>query len=66
LEYWWPLLLLLHNLALAVLISDHFSFGFAWESAKRIRARKYIDEKGKALKYTGHYFLVLLRLCRKI
>jgi SulP family sulfate permease len=31
-------------------LGDYFSFGFAWESAKRIRARKYIDEKGKALR----------------
>jgi SulP family sulfate permease len=26
-------------------LGDYFSFGFAW-GAKRIRARKYIDEKG--------------------
>ncbi|WP_069658455.1 SulP family inorganic anion transporter [Arcticibacter eurypsychrophilus] len=38
---------LLHNLALAVLIGVIISsLVFAWESAKRIRARKYIDEKG--------------------
>ncbi|MGK9118311.1 SulP family inorganic anion transporter [Olivibacter jilunii] len=38
---------LLHNLALAVLIGVVISaLVFAWESAKRIRARKYIDEKG--------------------
>ncbi len=37
----------LHNLALAVLIGVVISaLVFAWESAKRIRARKYIDEKG--------------------
>ena len=37
----------LHNLALAVLIGVIISaLVFAWESAKRIRARKYIDEKG--------------------
>ncbi|MDR6781849.1 SulP family sulfate permease [Pedobacter africanus] len=35
----------LHNLALAVLIGVIISaLVFAWESAKRIRARKYIDE----------------------
>jgi sulfate permease, SulP family len=38
---------LLHNLALAVLIGVIISaLVFAWESAKRIRARKFIDEKG--------------------
>ncbi|MBK0381928.1 SulP family inorganic anion transporter [Pedobacter sp. SD-b] len=37
----------LHNLALAVLIGIIISaLVFAWESAKRIRARKYIDENG--------------------
>lgn len=37
----------LHNLALAVLIGVIVSaLVFAWESAKRIRARKYIDENG--------------------
>jgi len=37
----------LHNLALAVLIGVIISaLAFAWENAKRIRARKYIDEKG--------------------
>jgi len=37
----------LHNLALAVLIGVIMSaLVFAWESAKRIRARKYIDENG--------------------
>lgn len=37
----------LHNLALAVLIGVIISaLVFAWESAKRIRARKYIDEDG--------------------
>ncbi len=36
----------LHNLALAVLIGVIISaLVFAWESAKRIRARTYIDEK---------------------
>ncbi|MDZ7900390.1 MAG: SulP family inorganic anion transporter [Arcicella sp.] len=36
-----------HNLALAVLIGVIISaLVFAWESAKRIRARKFIDEKG--------------------
>ncbi|WP_026714270.1 SulP family inorganic anion transporter [Flavobacterium daejeonense] len=39
--------ILLHNLALAVLIGVIISaLVFAWESAKRIRARKYTDEKG--------------------
>jgi SulP family sulfate permease len=38
---------LLHNLALAVLIGVIISaLVFAWESAKRIRARKYTDEHG--------------------
>jgi sulfate permease, SulP family len=38
---------LVHNLALAVLIGVVLSaLVFAWESAKRIRARKYIDDKG--------------------
>lgn len=38
---------LLHNLALAVLIGVIISaLVFAWQSAKRIRARKYIDDKG--------------------
>lgn len=38
---------LLHNLALAVLIGVVISaLVFAWESAKRIRARKHIDEQG--------------------
>ncbi len=37
----------LHNLALAVLIGVIISaLVFAWESAIRIRARKYIDKKG--------------------
>ncbi|PJJ80473.1 SulP family inorganic anion transporter [Mucilaginibacter auburnensis] len=37
----------LHNLALAVLVGVIISaLVFAWESAKRIRARKYIDDKG--------------------
>ena len=38
---------LLHNLALAVLIGVIVSaLVFAWESAKRIRARKFIDDNG--------------------
>ncbi len=38
---------LLHNLALAVLIGVIISaLVFAWENAKRIRARKYTDENG--------------------
>ncbi|QJB38121.1 SulP family inorganic anion transporter [Chitinophaga oryzae] len=37
----------LHNLALAVLIGVVISaLVFAWESAKRIRARKYVDDNG--------------------
>lgn len=37
----------LHNLALAVLIGVVVSaLVFAWENAKRIRARKYLDDKG--------------------
>lgn len=37
----------LHNLALAVLTGVVISaLVFAWESAKRIRARKYVDEDG--------------------
>ncbi len=39
--------ILLHNLALAVLIGVVISaLVFAWENAKRIRARKYVDENG--------------------
>jgi SulP family sulfate permease len=39
--------ILLHNLALAVLIGVIISaLVFAWESAKRIRAKKYVDDKG--------------------
>ncbi|MBC6112306.1 SulP family inorganic anion transporter [Pedobacter fastidiosus] len=41
----------LHNLALAVLVGVIISaLVFAWESAKRIRAKKYIDAEG-----TKHY-----------
>jgi SulP family sulfate permease len=37
----------MHNLALAVLVGVIISaLVFAWESAKRIRARKYVDEAG--------------------
>ncbi len=37
----------LHNLALAVLIGVIISaLVFAWESAKRIRARKFVDDEG--------------------
>lgn len=37
----------LHNLALAVLIGVIIAaLVFAWESAKRIRARKYVDDNG--------------------
>jgi sulfate permease, SulP family len=43
--------IVLHNLALAVLIGIIISaLVFAWESAKRIRARKYVDDNG-----TKHY-----------
>ncbi len=39
--------IVLHNLALAVLIGVIISaLVFAWESAKRIRARKYVDDAG--------------------
>ncbi len=39
--------ILLHNLALAVLIGVIISaLVFAWESAKRIRARNFVDENG--------------------
>ncbi|UBM60716.1 SulP family inorganic anion transporter [Marinilongibacter aquaticus] len=38
---------ILHNLALAVLIGVVISaVAFAWENAKRIRARKYTDDQG--------------------
>lgn len=38
---------LLHNLALAVLVGVLVSaLVFAWDNAKRIRARKYIDQEG--------------------
>ncbi|MCQ8780230.1 SulP family inorganic anion transporter, partial [Escherichia coli] len=37
----------LHNLALAVLIGVIISaLVFAWDNAKRIRARKHLDENG--------------------
>ena len=37
----------MHNLALAVLVGVIISaLVFAWESAKRIRARKFVDEEG--------------------
>ena len=46
--------ILLHNLALAVLIGVIISaLVFAWESAKRIRARKYTDAAG--IKYYEIY-----------
>ncbi|EJL70043.1 SulP family inorganic anion transporter [Chryseobacterium populi] len=39
--------IVLHNLALAVLIGVIISaLVFAWDNAKRIRARKYVDENG--------------------
>lgn len=38
---------ILHNLALAVLVGVIISaLVFAWDNAKRIRARKYMDDKG--------------------
>lgn len=44
----------LHNLALAVLVGVIISaLVFAWDNAKRIRARKYIDENG--IKYYEIY-----------
>jgi SulP family sulfate permease len=46
--------ILLHNLALAVLIGVIISaLVFAWESAKRIRAKKYTDQNG--IKYYEIY-----------
>ena len=37
----------LHNLALAVLVGVILAaLFFAWDNAKRIRARKFVDEKG--------------------
>ena len=40
--------ILLHNLALAVFVGVIFcALVFAWDNAKRIRARKSIDEKGR-------------------
>lgn len=43
----------LHNLALAVLIGVIISaLVFAWESAKRIRAKKYVDANG-----VKHYYI---------
>jgi len=37
----------LHNLALAVLVGVIIAaLVFAWDNAKRIRARKFVDEKG--------------------
>ena len=39
--------IMMHNLALAVLIGVLISaLVFAWESAKRIRAKKYVDDNG--------------------
>ncbi len=39
--------ILLHNLALAVLVGVVIAaLVFAWDNARRIRARKYMDEKG--------------------
>ncbi|RTY85916.1 SulP family inorganic anion transporter [Flavobacterium sp. RSP15] len=39
--------IILHNLALAVLVGVIISaLVFSWESAKRIRAKKYLDDKG--------------------
>jgi SulP family sulfate permease len=36
----------------------YFIPSFAWESAKRIRARKYVDENGGKTLRIDHYFLV--------
>jgi len=54
--------ILMHNLALAVLIGVIISaLVFAWESAKRIRARKYLDENGvKHYEIFGPLFLAQL------
>ena len=59
----------MHNLALAVLIGVIISaLVFAWESAKRIRARKYTDEKGvKHYEIYGPLFFCFYdSICRKI
>lgn len=46
--------IVLHNLALAVLVGVIISaLVFAWDNAKRIRAKKYIDEEG--IKYYEIY-----------
>lgn len=46
--------IILHNLALAVLVGVIISaLVFAWDNAKRIRAKKYIDENG--IKYYEIY-----------
>jgi SulP family sulfate permease len=58
--------ILLHNLALAVLIGVIISALVLHGSAKRIRARKYIDEKGKALRNIRAIILVYYGFCRKI
>ncbi|MBK5273170.1 MAG: SulP family inorganic anion transporter, partial [Bacteroidia bacterium] len=54
---------LLHNLALAVLIGVIISaLVFAWENAKRIRAKKYSDEKGvKHYEISGPLFFGSVR-----
>jgi SulP family sulfate permease len=58
--------IMLHNLALAVLIGVIISaLVFAWESAKRIRAKKYIDEKVKHYEIFGPLFLVLQQLLQR-
>jgi SulP family sulfate permease len=51
---------LLHNLSLAVLIGVIISaLFFAWESAKPIRARKFVDENGvKHYEIEARYFLL--------
>ena len=51
--------ILMHNLALAVLIGVIISaLVFAWENAKRIRARKFVDENGvKHYEIFGPLFL---------
>jgi SulP family sulfate permease len=58
--------ILLHNLALAVLIGVIISALVLHGRVQRIRARKYIDEKGvKHYEIYGPLFLVLLRLLPK-
>ena len=58
-----------HNLAIAVLLGVIISaLAYSWENAKRIRARKFIDEEGrKHYEIFGPlFFWVYNRLCRKV